>query len=81
MNMKQLLDKIAKGQMSFQPVSNSVSDMQLFQGIATLIFEAEKLGYITDVIPHQESDTGNDYFDEVVVGGLTEKGHHAKYWP
>lgn len=77
MNMKQLLNEITNGRVSFQPTSTSTPDMKSFQVVITLILQAEKLGYITDVITHRESGSGNDFYDSVVVGGITKSGQKA----
>jgi hypothetical protein len=77
MNMQQLLQKIVAGQMSFLPAGDSDPHMRDFQLLAALILKAEELGYLTDVLPHQESDSGYDYYDAVVIGKITKNGRHV----
>lgn len=74
MNMQQLLQKVLAGQTSFDPPGHSEEDLRKFQLLATLIMKAEELGYLIDVLPHQESETGKHYYDTIVVGGITESG-------
>ncbi|AMJ58482.1 MULTISPECIES: hypothetical protein [Stenotrophomonas] len=77
MNMQQLLQNIVAGHTSFDPSGSSESELRAFQLIAALVLKAEELGYVTDVLLHQESDSGNDYYDTVVVGGITKRGREV----
>jgi len=77
MNMQQLLQKIGSGQTSFDPSGSSEPELRAFQLVAALILNAEELGYVTDVVPHRESDSGNEYYDTVVVGGITKRGREV----
>ncbi|MBT9137122.1 MAG: hypothetical protein DDT34_02209 [Firmicutes bacterium] len=72
--MKHLIKQIAGGRTSFEPEEDSLDGLRKFQQVAASLFEAENLGYIQDVTSHQESDSGQDFYDCVVVGSATELG-------
>ena len=73
-SMKNLIKQVMDGRTSFEPENDSLDGLRAFQRVATSLLEAERLGYIQDVIPHQESDSGHDFYDCVVVGSATEHG-------
>ncbi len=73
-SMKNLIKEIVEGRTSFEPDSDSLDGLRTFQQVAASLLEAERLGYIQDVIPHKESDSGHDFYDCVVVGSATERG-------
>lgn len=77
MNMQQLLQEIVAGRSSFDPSGDSEQEFRDFQLVATLILKAKEFGYVTDVLPHQESDSGNDYYDSMVVGSITKSGRRV----
>lgn len=72
--MKHLIKQIVDGRTSFEPEEDSLDGLRKFQQIAASLLEAENLGYVQDVILHQESDSGYDFYDCVVVGSTTERG-------
>lgn len=72
--MKNLITQIVDGRTSFEPESDSLDGLRSFQQVAASLLEAETLGYIQDVILHQESDSGHDFYDCVFVGSVTERG-------
>ena len=74
--MKDLIKQISDGRTSFEPEDTSLDELRKFQQVATALLEAERLGYIQDVITHQESDSGHNHCDCVVVGSATELGRN-----
>jgi hypothetical protein len=71
---REILTLIDSGKSSFSPEGQTEDDMAVFQSIARTLIDAENEGLIKQCKPHQESRTGNRWYDSVVVGGLTEKG-------
>jgi len=70
-----ILEEIRSGVTSFEPISNSESDMRDFQPIAKILVHAHKEGLLESCIPHKESQTAHGWYDLVLVrGGLSYKG-------
>jgi hypothetical protein len=72
---REMLTLIDSGTSSFKSEGQTEGDMVAFQSIAQALIDAENKGLIEKCLLHQESRTGNRWYDLVVVlGGLTEKG-------
>jgi hypothetical protein len=71
--MLELLKRIQEGQFEFTPGSEGVTADD-FNLIANQLLQAAEDDLIVILKTHKESDSGNDYYDAVVVDGLTLAG-------
>lgn len=63
------------GKSKFLPTSTAEADMRDFQEIAKFLLHAQQEGFLEKCVQHKESQTGNDWYDLImVVGGLSYKG-------
>jgi hypothetical protein len=76
MDMKDFLKKAVSGTGHFDPRSSSHADMLEFQSVVELASRAKSLGYIEDFKIHQESHSGHDFYDALLVFGVTDEGLH-----
>jgi hypothetical protein len=75
----EILKAVAGGKQDFHPEPDDGSDgsRARFQLKARSIIELGRDGYLQDVRPTKESETGQHYIDLVMVGGLTPKGRRS----
>lgn len=70
-----VLEEVGEGKSRFSPTSTAEADMRDFQPIAKFLLHAQQEGFLEKCVPHKESQTGNDWYDLImVVGGLSYKG-------
>ncbi len=74
MNLQQLLDAVDSGKNAFHAEGSTISDIEAFQPLVSLILLAEREGYITGVDPRRESFTGRRLYYVVRVAGPTRLG-------
>ena len=73
--LRSLLEEIKVGTTTFKPASEMETDMWDFQPIAKLLDYANSEGLLESYLPHKESETGNHWYDLVLVRGvLSHKG-------
>lgn len=73
--LRSVLEEVRDGRTSFEPVGTGEQEMREFQPIAKMLAYANRQGFLENFVPHKESQTGNDWYDLVVVsGGLTFEG-------
>lgn len=73
--LRSLLEEIKAGTSTFKPASGEEADMWDFQPIAKILDYASSEGLLESFLPHKESETGNGWYDLVLVrGGLSHKG-------
>lgn len=71
----EILKEVAGGQLSFQhEPDGSDAARARFQTKARSIIELERSGYLEGISVTPEYETGQNYIDLVMVGGLTPKG-------
>jgi hypothetical protein len=70
---REILKSVGGGKLEFQPKDGSDAARARFQPIAQSIIELESLNYLEGVSTTKENETGEDYIDLVLVGGLTAK--------
>jgi hypothetical protein len=69
-----ILKAVAGGKFDFHPDDGSDEARARFQPEARSIIELGRGGYLEDVKSTKEGETGEDYIDLVMVGGLSPKG-------
>ena len=73
--IEKLLIEISKDKKVFEPASNNKSDIEDFQSVAKALVFAHQEKLIEDILPHKESESGNDWYTIVVIqSGLSYKG-------
>lgn len=73
--LHEVLRKVKSGTKSFNPKSDSDDDIGKFQDIAKAAIYAQKQGYISRIIPHMESTSGQRNYNAIlVIDGLTYEG-------
>lgn len=73
--LKSVLEEIKSGTTIFEPASEKEADMWDFQPIAKILDYANSEGLLKNYLPHKDSQTGNDWYDSILVkGGLSYKG-------
>ena len=73
--IKHLLTEIREGRKSFEPSSNSKSDMDDFQSVAKVLIYADQKGWLNSCEIHRESMTANSWYDLIFVqNGLSYEG-------
>ena len=73
-SLRQMLREIKAGKTAFYPQSSSEQDLSDFQGTVFVLKEAKSKGLFSKFEPHNESYSGHDWVDCVVVGELTKFG-------
>ncbi|HBN9865290.1 TPA: abortive infection family protein [Pseudomonas aeruginosa] len=78
MLLHEILREVKRGVTSFDPSSSADGDIQRFQAIAKTVVHAHNKGYISRIIPHMESMSGQRFYSCILVdGGLTFPGEQA----
>lgn len=78
MLLHEILREIKRGVKLFDSSSNADGDIQKFQTIAKTIVHAHGKGYISRIMPHMESMSGQRFYDCISVdGGLTFLGEQT----
>ncbi len=75
---QEILQEIQEGRTTFNPISQSLTEMKNFQPIAKVLLFANEEGLLEGYFSHKESETAYSFYDFVLVkGGLS---HHGKLY-
>jgi hypothetical protein len=72
--LKEILQEINNGKKLFKPQSATDEDFINFQPIAKVLVFANDEGYLDGFQFHKESQTGNRWYDLIMIDGLSHKG-------